>query len=154
MNIINSCICYIEKDGKYLMLHRTKKEKDINKEKWIGVGGKVEDKESPEDCVVREVKEETGLDLISYKLRGLITYVSTEWETEYMYLFTSNEFAGDLIECNEGDLEWVDKKELFNLNLWEGDRLFLKELENNNSFFTMKFNYDGDNLISHEFYQY
>lgn len=154
MNIINSCICYIEKDGKYLMLHRTKKEKDINKEKWIGVGGKVEDKESPEDCVVREVKEETGLDLISYKLRGLITYVSTEWETEYMYLFTSNEFVGDLIECNEGDLEWVDKKELFNLNLWEGDRLFLKELENNNSFFTMKFNYDGDNLISHEFYQY
>ena len=152
--MINSSICYIEKDGKYLMLHRTKKEIDINKEKWIGVGGKFEDKESPEECIMREVKEETGLTLNSCKLRCIVTYVATNWETEYMYVFTSNDFSGELIECNEGDLEWVDKDEIFNLNLWEGDKIFLEKIQNDNTFFTMKFNYDGDNLLSYNLIQY
>lgn len=152
--MINSSICYIEKDGKYLMLHRTKKEIDINKEKWIGVGGKFEDKESPEECIMREVKEETGLTLNSCKLRCIVTYVATNWETEYMYVFTSNDFSGELIECNEGDLEWVDKEKIFNLNLWEGDKIFLEKIQNDNTFFTMKFNYDGDNLLSYNLIQY
>ena len=115
--MINSTICYIEKDGKYLMLHRTKKEKDINKDKWIGIGGKFEDKESPEECIVREVKEETGLTLNSYKLRGIVTYISNNWETEYMYVFISVDFSGELIECNESDLLWVEKEKLLSLNM-------------------------------------
>ncbi len=152
--MINSSICYIEKEGKYLMLHRTKKEKDINKEKWIGVGGKFEDKESPEDCIIREVKEETGLTLNSCKLRCIVTYVSKDWETEYMYVFISDDFSGELIECNEGDLEWVDKKKIFELNLWEGDKIFLSKLQKDNTFFTMKFNYDGDKLLEYNLNQY
>ena len=152
--MINSSICYIEKEEKYLMLHRTKKEKDINKEKWIGVGGKFEDKESPEDCIIREVKEETGLTLNSCKLRCIVTYVSKNWETEYMYVFTSDDFSGELIECNEGDLEWVDKKKIFELNLWEGDKIFLSKLQKDNTFFTMKFNYDGDKLLEYNLNQY
>ena len=107
--MILSTLCYIEKDGKYLMLHRTKKKNDINKEKWIGVGGKFEEGESPEECIIREVKEETGLVLKNYKLRCIVTYVSTIWETEYMYVFTSDKFEGNLIDCNEGDLQWIDK---------------------------------------------
>ena len=152
--MINSSICYIEKDGKYLMLHRTKKENDINKEKWIGVGGKFEDKESPEECIIREVKEETGLTLNSYKLRCIVTYISNNWETEYMYVFTSDDFSGEIIECNEGDLEWIDKDEIFNLNLWEGDKIFLDKIKKDDTFFTMKFNYDGDTLLSYELIQY
>ena len=152
--MINSSICYIEKEEKYLMLHRTKKEKDINKEKWIGVGGKFEDKESPEDCIIREVKEETGLTLNSCKLRCIVTYVSKNWDTEYMYVFTSDDFSGELIECNERDLEWVDKKKIFELNLWEGDKIFLSKLQKDNTFFTMKFNYDGDKLLEYNLNQY
>lgn len=152
--MINSSICYIEKEGKYLMLHRTKKEKDINKEKWIGVGGKFEDKESSEDCIIREVKEETGLTLNSCKLRCIVTYVSKDWETEYMYVFTSDDFSGELIECNEGDLEWVDKTKIFELNLWEGDKIFLSKLQKDDTFFTMKFNYDGDKLLNYDLNQY
>ena len=112
--MILSTLCYIEKDDKYLMLHRTKKKNDINKDKWLGIGGKFEEGESPEECIVREVMEETGLKLNSYKLRTIVTYVSTNWETEYMYVFTSDDFTGDLIECNEGDLQWIDKKRLQN----------------------------------------
>ncbi len=152
--MINSSICYIEKEEKYLMLHRTKKEKDINKEKWIGVGGKFEDKESPEDCIIREVKEETGLTLNSCKLRCIVTYVSKDWDTEYMYVFTSDDFSGELIECNEGDLEWVDKNKIFELNLWEGDKIFLKKIQKDDTFFTMKFNYDGDKLLEYNLNQY
>ena len=102
-------LCYIEKDNQYLMLHRVKKENDINKDKWIGVGGHFEEDESPEECLQREVMEETGLTLTSYKLRGIITFISNEWQTEYMFLYTADGYTGDMLECNEGNLEWVVK---------------------------------------------
>ena len=124
--MINSTVCYIEKEGKYLMLHRTKKEKDVNHDKWIGVGGKFEEGESPEECVIREVKEETGFLLKEIQLRAVVTYTSDVAETEYMYVFTSHNFEGTMIECNEGELEWVPVEELFHLNLWEGDKIFLE----------------------------
>ena len=122
--MILSTLCYIEKDDQYLMLHRTKKSNDMNKDKWLGIGGKFEDRESPEECIIREVKEETGLTLKTYKLRSIVTYVSTTWETEYMYVFTANEFEGELQPCNEGDLQWIDKSQVTNLNMWEGSKYF------------------------------
>lgn len=146
-------LCYIEKDGKYLMLHRTKKEKDISQDKWLGVGGKFEAGESPEECMIREVKEETGLTLNSYRLRGIVTYVSTVFGIEYMYVFTSDDFVGELLECNEGELEWIEKEKIFDLNMWEGDKIFLKEL-NGDKFFSIKMEYDGDKLIKHKINKY
>lgn len=143
----NSAICYINNGDKYLMLHRVKKKNDINEGKWIGVGGKFEKDESPEECIIRETKEETGLDLKRVVLRGIVTYVNPDWETEYMYVFTSDDFSGELIECNEGDLEWIDKKDLFKYNMWEGDKVFLKILLETNKFFSAKFIYDGDELL-------
>ena len=125
--MINTTLCYIEKDNKFLMLHRTKKENDLNEGKWIGVGGKFEKGETPEECLLREVKEETGLTLIKYRLGAVITFILNEWGTEYMYLFTANEFSGELRECNEGDLQWVDKKDILKLNIWNGDKIFLKK---------------------------
>ena len=116
-------ICYIEKDEKYLMLHRTKKENDQSHDKWLGVGGKFEENESPNECVVREVKEETGLTLLSYKLRGVMTFVSDIWETEYMFIYTADRFEGELTECSEGELLWVEKSKVPDLNLWEGDKI-------------------------------
>ncbi len=144
----NSTLCYIEQDGKYLMLHRTKKEVDCNKDKWIGVGGKFMDKESPEECALREIKEETGLTVTSYRYRGIVTFVSDEWETEYMHLFTADGFFGDIIECNEGDLEWIDKKKLLELTLWEGDKIFLKLIDDDLPFFSLKLEYKGDDLVA------
>ena len=152
--MILSTLCYIEKDGKYLMLHRTKKKNDINKDKWLGIGGKFEDGESPEECIIREVKEETGLTINKYKLRCAITYVSTNWETEYMYVFTSNDFTGELIECNEGDLQWIGKDKVTELKTWEGDKIFVEKIKNNDSFFTIKFNYDGEKLIKYDLKEY
>ncbi len=152
--MILSTLCYIEKDNKYLMLHRTKKKNDINKDKWLGIGGKFEEGESPEECIVREVMEETGLKLNSYQLRTIVTYVSTNWETEYMYVFTSNDFTGDLIECNEGDLQWIDKREVTKLNTWEGDKIFVEKLQNDSGFFTVKFEYDGDKLVKYNLKEY
>ncbi len=152
--MILSTLCYIEKDGEYLMLHRTKKKNDINIDKWIGIGGKFEEKESPEECILREVKEETGLELLEYKLRCIVTYSSTNWETEYMYVFTSNNFIGDLTECNEGDLAWVDKNEVLNLNIWEGDKIFLEKIQNSDRFFTAKLEYDGDKLTDYKINEY
>lgn len=152
--MILSTLCYIEKDGKYLMLHRTKKKNDINKDKWLSVGGKFEEKESPEECVLREVKEETGLTLKSYKLRCIVTYVSNTYETEYMYVFTSNDFTGKLIECNEGDLQWIDKEKVNTLNTWEGDKIFVEKIQKDDTFFTLKFEYDGEKLINYDLKEY
>lgn len=144
--MIMSTTCYIKKDNKYLMLHRTKKKNDINEGKWVGPGGKLEKNESPEECIIREVMEETGLNLKSLHLRGFVTYVSEDWDTEYMYVFVSDKVDGNIIECNEGDLKWIDEKDLFNLNMWEGDREFLKIILETKKIFSAKFKYDGDKL--------
>ena len=143
----NTTLCYLEKNGAYLMLHRIKKENDLNKDKWIGVGGKFIDKESPEECAGREVKEETGLTLDSYEYRGIVTFVSNQWETEYMHLFTSRNFHGTLTECDEGVLEWVPKNKLEELHLWEGDKIFFRLLDEGYPFFSLKLVYENENLI-------
>lgn len=145
--MINTTLCYIEKEDKYLMLHRIKKQNDLNKDKWIGVGGKFEDKESPEDCVLREALEETGLTLNKPEFRGIVTFVSDEYETEYMHLFTSKSFSGSLKECSEGVLEWVNKKDVYSLSLWEGDKLFLRLLDSASPFFSLKLVYKGQKLV-------
>ena len=145
--MLNTTLCYIERDGHYLMLHRVKKVNDINHDKWIGIGGKFEDKESPEDCVLREVREETGLTLTSYAYRGLVTFVSDRYETEYMHLFTADGFAGELIECDEGTLEWVPKERVPDLPTWAGDRIFLDLLMRDVPFFSLKLAYEGDRLV-------
>ena len=140
-------ICYIEQDGNYLMLHRTKKENDQSHDKWLGVGGKFDKDESPDECILREVKEETGLTLTSYQLRGVMTFVSDVWETEYMFIYTADEFEGELAECSEGDLQWIKKTEVMNLKLWEGDKIFLKKLIDGDGFFTVKMEYEGEKLV-------
>lgn len=145
--MLNTTLCYIEKDGKYLMLHRVKKKNDINQDKWIGVGGKFEENESPDECLLREVWEETGLILTDYRLRGIITFVSDEYEGEYMYLYTATGFTGDIIDCDEGELVWVDIEEVLKLPTWEGDRLFLEEIAKDNGFFLMKLVYHGSKLV-------
>lgn len=142
-------LCYIEKDNKYLMLYRNKKENDLNQGKWVGIGGKFEEKESPDECLLREVKEETGLTLINYKLRCLVTFVSDKWETEHMYVYTSNSFKGTIHECNEGTLKWIDIDKIYDLNIWEGDKLFFNKMQNEENFFTMKVEYQGDKLVSY-----
>ncbi|MCQ2558904.1 MAG: 8-oxo-dGTP diphosphatase [Oscillospiraceae bacterium] len=144
----NTSLCYIEQDGRYLMLHRTKKENDENHDKWIGIGGKFEPGESPEECMLREAREETGLTLHSWRYRGIVTFVSDQWGTEYMHLFTSSDFSGTLIDCDEGVLEWIDRDELLRLTLWEGDRIFLKLLRTDEPFFSLKLCYTGDHLTS------
>ena len=146
----NTTLVHIEKDGKWLMMHRTKKVNDENHDKWIGIGGKFNDGESPYECAVRETFEETGLTLLSAKLRGIVTFVSDEWGTEYMFVYTSDGFKGDLKECDEGSLEWIKKEDTLNLPIWEGDRLFLKMLIDNAPFFEMKLVYRGEKLVRHE----
>ena len=143
----NTSLCYIERGGKYLMLHRVKKTVDENKDKWIGIGGKFEEGESPEDCVIREVSEETGLTLNSWRYRGIVTFVSDEWGTEYMHLFTSDDFSGKTRECDEGVLEWIEKECLLSLPIWEGDKIFLRLLDTDEPFFSLKLCYQGDSLI-------
>ena len=140
-------LCYIEKNDSYLMLHRIKKENDENHDKWIGVGGKFEAGESPEDCLLREVKEETGLILKSYQLRGIVTFVSDEWGTEYMHLFTSDDYEGEMHNCDEGELVWVPKNKIEELKLWEGDKVFLRLLDESREFFSLKLRYEGENLV-------
>ena len=147
LNMRNTTLCYIEKDGKYLMLHRVKKENDMSRDKWLGIGGKFEEGESPEDCVKREVKEETGLTLESVKYRGIVTFVSDVYGTEYMHMFTSGDFSGNMRECDEGDLVWVDKKEIYDLNVWEGDKIFFRLLDECGGFFSLKLKYEGDTLV-------
>ena len=144
----NTTLCQIERDGKYLMLHRVKKSIDENKDKWIGIGGKFEEGESPEDCLLREVREETGLTLRSFRFRAIITFVSDEWGTEYMHLFTSDDFEGEVrADCEEGTLEWIDKKELLTKPIWEGDKLFLRLLDKDAPFFSLKLRYVGETLV-------
>lgn len=145
--MINTTLCYLERDGQYLMLHRVKKEGDLNRDKWIGVGGKFEDGESPEECALREVREETGLEMTRYTYRGIVTFVSDRWPTEYMHLFHSTGFRGTVGECDEGDLEWIAKKKLMSLQLWEGDRIFLRLLDSDVPFFSLKLQYEGDTLV-------
>ena len=145
--MILSTLCYIEKDGCWLMLHRTKKTNDINHDKWLGIGGKFEEGESPEECLLREVREETGLTLTDYRFRGLVTFVSDEAPTEYMHLFTAAGFTGTLRECDEGTLEWVPIGEVGRLPLWQGDRLFLSLLRQDGPFFSLNLEYRGDRLV-------
>ncbi len=144
--MINSTLCYIKKEDKVLLLYRNKKKSDANAGKWIGVGVKFEENEGPEDCLLREVKEETGLELISYKLRGIVTFVSDVWQTEQMFLFTSDEFRGKLRECNEGELEFVPISKINSLPVWQGDKIFLKLLFESENFFLLKLIYKGDEL--------
>ena len=144
----NTTLCHIEKDGKYLMLHRVKKKNDLNQDKWVGIGGKFEDKESPEECNLRETFEETGLTLKSARYCGIVTFVSDKWETEYMHIFHSDDFCGELKDCDEGELCWIDKKDIYNLPIWEGDKIFLRLIEENSPFFSLKLVYEGDTLIS------
>ena len=141
-------LCYIQRDSEYLMLHRVTKENDCNRDKWIGIGGKFEDGESPHECVRREALEETGLVLEQLRFRGIVTFVSDEWETEYMHLFTCTGFSGTEHPCDEGVLEWIDKKALYDLQLWEGDRIFLRLLEEERPFFSLKLVYRGETLVS------
>ncbi len=139
-------LCYIERDNKYLMLHRICKENDINKDKWIGVGGHFEEGESPEECLLREVYEETGLTLIDYSFRGIVTFIADDYETEYMCLYTSDKFVGEMTTCNEGVPKWVDKDKIYDLELWEGDKIFLRLLAENAPFFSLKLKYKGNEL--------
>jgi 8-oxo-dGTP diphosphatase len=129
------------------MLHRVKKENDLNHDKWVGVGGKFEQDETPEECLLREVKEETGLTLTTYRFRGIVTFLSDEWEGEYMHLYTATEYTGEMIECNEGNLEWVPKAEIEKLHIWEGDKIFFRLLDENLPFFSLKLRYKGDELV-------
>ena len=145
--MLNSTLCYIERDGKYLMLHRVKKKNDVNHDKWIGIGGKFEDKESPYDCVKREAYEETGLRLIKPQYRGIITFAPDNWETEQMHLFVCTDFDGELIDCDEGTLEWVDKDKICDLPIWEGDKIFLELIKDACPFFSLKLEYEGDTLV-------
>lgn len=144
----NTSLCYITRGDEVLLLHRVKKENDLNRDKWIGFGGGFEEGESPEDCVLREVREETGLTLTSWRYRGIVTFVSDRWEGEYMHLFTADGFEGEIIrDCNEGDIQWVRKKDFAALPQWEGDKIFLKLLEEDAPFFSLKLVYEGERLV-------
>lgn len=139
-------LVYIEHDGCFLMLHRTKKQNDMNKDKWIAIGGHLEEGESKEECAIREVKEETGLILHSLKYRAKLTFINDDYN-EIMHLFTSDDFSGELIECNEGDLEWIKKEDILSLNIWEGDKDFMCEMLKDESYFEMDLIYSNDKFI-------
>ncbi len=147
----NTTLCYIEKDGKYLMLHRTKKENDENRDKWIGIGGKLEEGESPVDCARREIREETGLVAEKLSYRAVITFVSDLYGTEYMHLFTTDTFSGELrLDCEEGELAWIERERLLSLPMWEGDRIFLEKIATPSPFFSLKLVYEGNRLLHYE----
>ena len=152
--MVVSTLCYLEKDNKYLMLLRNKKEKDVNEGKWIGVGGKCEKGESPEECVIRETIEETGIKLESLKMRGVMTFASEGWEDEYIFVYTSDKFSGHITECNEGELAWIDKDKIMDLNLWDGDRIFLDIMINSDKLFSIKLSYKGDDIVDKQLYVY
>ena len=142
----NTSLCYIRRGGEVLLMHRVKKEHDENRNKWIGIGGKFEPGESPEDCLLREVREETGLTLDAWRYRGVVTFVSDEWGTEYMHLFTADAFHGEVKDCDEGVLEWLPWERLPQLPIWEGDRIFLRLIDENAPFFSLKLRYVGERL--------
>lgn len=148
MPVRNTTLCYLERGDAYLMLHRVKKRDDLNHDKWIGVGGKCEEGESPEDCVLRETREETGLTLTEYRYRALVTFVSDRAPTEYMHLFTARGWTGTPIPCCEGELAWIKKSELLKLPMWEGDKIFLELLDTDEPFFSLKLQYRGEKLAS------
>lgn len=143
----NTTLCYLLQEDSVLLLHRVKKENDLNHDKWIGIGGKFEENESPEECLVREAWEETGLTLTGYQYRGIVTFVSDRWEGEYMHLYTATEWTGTIKECDEGVLEWVSLEKMKELPQWEGDRIFLQLLEEGAPFFSLKLCYEGDCLV-------
>lgn len=146
--MISSTLCYITQGDQVLMLHRTKKENDVNKDKWIGIGGKFLENETPDECLLREAYEETGLKLTNWKCRGVVTFlINGPWDGEYMYLFTADGFEGDLKECDEGELQWVSRDFLYDLPLWEGDKIFLDLLWQDAPFFLLKLRYEGDTLV-------
>lgn len=145
--MINSTLCYVTRGDEVLMLHRVKKKNDLNKDKWIGIGGKFESQESPDECLLREAMEETGLRLTSWRCRGVVTFLSDCWEGEYMYLFTADGFEGELKECDEGELQWVPRAFLDTLPKWEGDKIFLKLLWEDAPFFLLTLRYRGDTLL-------
>ncbi|MBQ1213103.1 MAG: 8-oxo-dGTP diphosphatase [Clostridia bacterium] len=147
--MIRSTLCYIERDGKYLMLHRIKKHEDVNAGKWIGIGGKLEDGETPDECLVREVREETGLTLTDYRFCGEVYFLNDVYPDELMYLYTATGFCGELTECNEGVLCWVDKDKVSTLPMWEGDKVFFALMEEMKAPFKLTLNYSGDMLLSH-----
>ena len=143
---LNTTLGYIEREDAYLMLHRVKKKNDLNHDKWVGIGGKFEDGESPEECMCREALEETGLTLHNPTLRGIVTFVSNEWDNEYMFLYTCTDFSGELTECKEGNLEWVPKDKVCELPIWEGDKIFFRLLNEHAPFFSLKVCYRGEQL--------
>ncbi len=144
----NTTLCYIERGMEYLLLHRIKKEHDENRDKWVGIGGKFEEGESPDDCLLREVREETGLQLLRWRYRAVVTFVSDEWGTEYMHLFTADRWSGELrSDCEEGELAWLSREELLRKPIWEGDRIFLRLLDTDRPFFSLKLRYRGDCLV-------
>ena len=142
----NTTLCYITRGDQVLMLHRVKKKNDINHDKWIGIGGKFEGEESPDECLLREAREETGLTLTSWRCRGVVTFLNSQCDGEYMYLFTADGYEGDLKECDEGDLQWVSRDFLYSLPMWEGDKIFLDLLWQEEPFFLLTLRYDGDRL--------
>ena len=146
MNGQMTTLCYLEQGDSYLMMHRIKKEKDLNRDKWIGIGGKFEAGETPEECLLREAREETGFCLSSFRIRGVITFLSDQWGSEYMFLYTADRWEGEQTECTEGTLEWVKKSDIPRLKLWEGDLIFFRLLELDYPFFSLKLRYEGDTL--------
>ena len=143
----NTTLCYITRGDEVLMLHRVKKKNDINKDKWIGIGGKFEGEESPDECLLREVREETGLELTRWQCRGVVTFLCDGCEGEFMYLFTADGIEGELKECDEGDLQWVSREFMYSLPMWEGDKIFLDLLWRDAPFFLLKLRYEGDKLV-------
>lgn len=146
MDVKLTTLVYLSRGKEYLMLHRTKKEGDVNRDKWIGVGGKLETGESPEDCMRREVLEETGLSVSGFRFRGIVTFVSDRDPDEYMFLYTVDAWTGELRDCDEGELAWIDRERLYGLTLWEGDRIFLRLLTEDRDFFSLKLRYEGEHL--------
>ena len=142
----NTTLCYLSRGDEYLMLHRVKKKNDLNHDKWIGFGGKLEENESPEEGILREVREETGLCLTDLRYRGIVTFISDEAEGEYMHLFTAEHYEGEITDCDEGEIAWIKKEDFAALPQWEGDKIFMKLLEDGAPFFSLKLRYEGDRL--------